>query len=312
MTFLAALLIASTLTRAEIIDRMRATPITKVNGLVQVIGHCPQDMRDEFQMPVATYVADVCEKLYSGRNEKPVRFTEPGIVVYIGDVRTNLNTVVVHEKMRDSGKPYTRIFLPAPAYADLIQLRREAVKAFYLAVVGERLDDAAAEKALRQADPELRLAEQYADIARWHQGEKTELNDDEEYIRLSRAILKPGVAHEVDILRFASRLHIYPEVFSAPFCGKYRSVSFKEAIDHAPTDARIRVLAHAKASQVVVFGGGRGATLAEAANAYAKFLFELAAYKKTPEELRDLLEDADEKLNVAMEEARLRAEGKLK
>ena len=127
-------------------------------------------MRREFQEPVASFVADVCRTLYRADNAHARKFAAPGIVVYVGDVRTNVAEVVVKPKTRADGTVYTRIYLPAPAYSDVAKLRRETVKAFYLAVKGESLDDAAAEKALRTADPALRIADEYAAIANWLDG----------------------------------------------------------------------------------------------------------------------------------------------
>lgn len=309
MTLLVASLLLA-LTRAEIIERMRAAPVTKVSGLVEVIADCPSDMRKEYQTPIAGFVADVCTTLYRGRNERQKTFKEPGIVVYLGEERTNRTDVVVRTKTRSDGSRFTRIYLPAPGYADIAKLRRESVKAFLLAVHGESVDDATADKVMRDADPVLRAADAYAELDRWLKGESVS-EDDEHYIRLSRAVLRPGVATTSDVLRFASRLRIYPEIYSAPFCGRYASCTFKEAIDLSREDLRIRFLAYAKSPEVVLYGGGRGESLADAAVAYSEFLRELAAYRKTPEELRQLLETAEEKLNVALEEARLREEGKI-
>ena len=309
MTFLAAILLA-TLTRAEIIERMKAYPVTKLDGLVQVIADCPSDMRKEYQTPIAGFVADVCTTLYRARNERPKRFPDPGIVVYLGEVRTNRTDLVVRQKTRADGTRFTRIYLPAPGYADLTALRRETAKAFSLAVRGETLDDATADRMLRDADPELRANDAYDELDRWLKGETVE-GDDERMIKQSRRILKPGIARQSDVLRFASRLFLYPEIYSAPFCGKYTSCTFREAIGYAQQDARIRFLAFAKSPEIALFGGGHGEALNVAAVLYSDFLRELAAYRKSPEELRRLLDDAEEKLNVALEEARLREEGKI-
>ena len=73
---------------------------------------------------------------------------------------------------------------------------------------------------------------------------------------------------------------------------------------------RTLFLAYAKSPQPGASGGRLASLLLAAALAYSVFLRELAAYTKSEEELRTLLEDADTKLNVAMEDARLRAEGK--
>ncbi len=310
MPILAAIFLA-VLTRAEIIERMRAVPVVKENGLVQVIANCPADMRKEYQLPIASFVSDICATLYRARRERAKRFAEPGIVVSIGDIRTNQTDVITRVRTRADGSKFTRIYLPAPGFADIATLRRETVKAFYLAIADDVLDDAAAEAAFRAADPDLRVADAYAELARWMNGESIK-QDDEYYLRLSRSVLRPGVADPTDVLRFAARLYLYPEVFSAPFCGRYASCSFREAIDLAREDLRVRFLALAKSPQIVLFGGGRGEALSNAAVAYSEFLRELAAYKKSPDELRDLLADADEKLNIAFEEARHREEGRLK
>ena len=307
MTLFASFVVLA-LTRAEIIERFRAAPVTKVEGLVQVVADCPADMRKEFQTPVAGFVADICRTLYRAEKIKETKFDMPGIVVYLGDVRTNVTDVVVRTKTRDDGTVFTRLYLPAPGFADIAKLRRESTKAFYLAVKGERLDDATADQALRAADPELRAAEEYALLAKWLAGEPVAA-DDEQLLKLSRSVLRPGIARPEDVTRFASRLFIYPEAYSSPFCGRYYSCSLREAISLAKQDARIRFLAYAKSPQIVAYGGGRGEKLSDAALAYSEFLRELAAYRKTEAELTALLDDADTKLNVAMEEARLRAEG---
>lgn len=302
MTVLASILLFA-LTRAEIIERMKAPPIMKVGGLVEVVAACPADLRREFQMPIATYVSNICTMLYRGLGEKPARFEEPGIVIYLGEVRTNRTDVIVRGGVRDDGAKYTRLTLPAPAYTDLVRLRRETVKAFYLAVKGRTLGDAEADRVFRDADPELKIDDEYRALALWRRGVYGKDTDDEHYLRLARSILQPGVARKADVLRFASRLYFYPEVHSSPFCGKYSSCSFREAITLAKRDARIRFLAYMKCPQVIAYGGGRGEDLLAAATAYSVFLRELAVYTKSEEELGRLLDEADAKLNAAMEAA---------
>ena len=310
MSVLATALVLA-LTRAEIIERFKAPPVTKVAGLVQVVADCPADMRREYQLPMAGFVAGICRALYRAERMQEVKFAEPGIVVYLGDVRTNQTNVVVRTKAREDGAQFTRLYVPAPGSADLPTLRREAAKAFYLAVKNEKVDDAEAERLLLAADPALKVADEYARLDRWLKGERV-AEDDEHYLRLSRSVLEPGVARPSDVTRFASRLFLYQEVYSSPFCGLYDSCSFRDAIAMSKKDVRLRFLAYAKSPQVVAYGGGRGENLAQAAFAYSVFLRELAAGKKTEEELAALLDDADVKLNVAMEEARQRAEGKIR
>ena len=42
-----SVLLAAALTRAELIERFKAPPLTKVSGLVQVVADCPAEMRRE-------------------------------------------------------------------------------------------------------------------------------------------------------------------------------------------------------------------------------------------------------------------------
>ena len=129
------------LTKAEIIDRFKAAPVTQLDGLVQVYGDCPADMRRDFQLPVASFASDVCRRLYAAGNRKPVKFREAGIIIRIGDVRTNLTDVVARPATRDGGEKFTRIYLPSPSGADLRKFRLEVVRAFYRAVDGRRGED---------------------------------------------------------------------------------------------------------------------------------------------------------------------------
>ena len=69
-------------------------------------------------------------------------------------------------------------------------------------------------------------------------------------------------------------------------------------------DPTVRYVAYKKAPLLVAYGGGRGESLSAAAQAYYDFLFELGKAKKNKEELLDMLEQADLKLNIALEEAR--------
>ena len=307
MTFACAL-IAAALSRAEIIERFRVAPLTKVSGLVQVVADCPADLRREFLSPVATFAADICTRLNTARRVQPVRFVEPGISIYLGDGRTNDTRVIVTEGRRASGALQTRIVLPAPATTDLEELRLAIVRAYYRAVLGESIDREQAVRAIRDADPALKADYYYEQIERWLRGEPVDF-DDEEMLKLYRGVLTPGAARVSDILRFASRLHLYPEAYDRPFCGRYPNCTFAEAIDLKEQDPRLRLVAFLKAREIVTFGGGRSLELNVAVEAYSKFLIDLARGGKTKNELLNQLEEADAKLNIALEEARKREEG---
>ena len=298
------------LTRAEIIERFRNPPVTKADGLVQVYADCPSDMRLEYQTPVSSFVAGICTTLSASVKNPPKHFTQPGIIVYIGDIRTNNSQIVAKELTRPDGSVCTRIRLLAPGYSDTDQLRRETVKAFYRVVTGERIDDWTAEHRYREADPKLRVAEEYESIARWMRGERVD-GDDEKYLKMMRSVLAPGKAYPDDVLRFASRLFLYPEVHSEPLCHKYQCMDFRTAARNINKDLRIRVLAYLKAPELIAFGGGRGDRLSEASMLYSAFLREVAKGKMSEADLLAMLDAADLKLNLAMEEARQRAEGKI-
>ena len=221
MTLIASMLVMA-LTRAEIIERFRAPPVTKVEGLVQVFADCPADMRREYQLPVAGFVASVCRMLYSARMERPRRFTEPGIVVHIGDVRTNDASVAFRPAVRPGGDRFARIMVPSPGYADMERLRMLTARAFLLAVDGRDPGDGGAVAALREADPELRVQDDRAELAAWRErGEYADGMDDEGYLKMLRRVMTPGRASREDVLVFASRLMLYPPWHAMPFCGKY-------------------------------------------------------------------------------------------
>lgn len=310
MPILAAILAAS-LTRAELIERMRTPPMTRSQGLVQVYANCPGDMRDEFHGPVARFVSKTCDDLYSSTTNEPSRFASAGIAVFIGDGRTNDASVVSRAFKRDDGSFCTRIYLPSPGYSDIAKLRTAVARAFVLAVEKREIGEKEALALLRDLDPQTRINRKYEEIERWIKGEKTE-SDDEEIMKLMRSVIQPGVARQSDILRFASRLYLHAPFFNYPLAGKYRSCTFRQAVGIMKDDPTVRFVAYKKAPLLIAYGGGRGKELSDAASAYSQFLFELAKAEKSGEELLDLLDDADIKLNVALEEARKFEEGTLK
>jgi len=291
------------LTRAEIIDRFKAAPVTQLDGLVQVYGDCPADMRREYQLPVASFASGICRKLYAAEQEYPKKFADPGIIVRIGDVRTNMADVVVRPATRDDGAKFTRIYLPSPSGADLGKFRHEVVRAFYRAVYGVDLDDAGVTKKLRESDPVTRVEDIQSEVAAWRErGEYAEGKTDEDYLKLMRGVHLPGVATKPDVTTFASRLFLYPELYAMPFCGKYAACSFRDAIALARKDPSVRFAAYQKIEPLMLFGSGHGEKMNAAVEAYAKFLAELAVLKRTDEELAKLLDDADAKLKGVLEE----------
>ena len=303
-----ALILAAVLTRAEMIDRLRTPPMTSASGLVRVYANCPEDMRSEFHRPVTKFVTKTCEDLRLSTGARFAGFAEPRIVVSIGAVRTNDTRVVERIHKRGDGTAYTQIYLPAPGFSDIRKFRLAVVRAFFLAVENRVVSDDEAARLLRGINKEERIAHNHAEIGRWLRGERTE-TDDEGMMKLCRSVLEPGVARPDDVLRFASRLFLYPPYYAFPFAGKIDRCSFRQAIEIMAVDPFVRFVALDKASQVIVYGGGRSEHLADAAKAYSDFLMELARAKKSREELSAMLDNADLKLNIALEEARKFEEG---
>ena len=298
---LAVAIVLLALTRAEIVERMKAPVITQAEGLVQVYAGCPEDMRREYQMPIASFAAETVKALYRGLARRPVRFRKPGIVIHVGDVRTNL-TDVVTRVATNADRVVSRIFVKSPGYADVNRLQIEVIKGFYRSVEGRELSDDEAVLAFRKSDPAFRIRSERQRLEDWLAGRLGDL-DDEEGLKLMRKIIEPGRASRRDVLIFASRLFLYPPTYDLAFVGRFKCLSFREALKWRETDPCVRIMATLKAKDLPVFGGGRGDALTAAAYAYETFLLELGKGEKDADELRALLDDADTKLNVAYEKA---------
>ena len=297
MPVLATVLLVA-LTRAEIIERFKAPVITQADGLVQVYADCPEDMRKEFQGPVARFVADTVQTLYQGLAKRPERFSKAGIMVHVGDVRTNLTEVTAQVSTNDS-RVLTRIRVKSPGYADLYRFRVEVIKAFYRSVEKRELSDDEAVAAYRHAVPELRILDDRMKLEDWLAGRGTK--DDEEGLRMMRKVFEPGKSSPRDILIFASRLYLYPPQHDLRFLGKYDRLSFSEAVRFGRIDSIARLVAYQKALELPVLGGGRSPELTAAANAYQAFLLAFAKGETDEKDLKALLDAADERLNVAFE-----------
>ena len=288
------------LTRAEILERFRAPVVTQADGLVQVYADCPEDLRREYQSPIASFAAETVKTLYQGQAKKPVRFDRAGILIHIGDVRTNV-TEVTSQALTNDNRVVTRIRVKAPGYADLYRLRLEIVRAFFRSTEKREVTEAEAIAAYRKGDPVLRIFDERMKLEDWLAGRGT--RDDEEGIRLMRRVFEPGKSSPRDILIFASRLYLYPPQYDIRFLGRFDRLSFREAVRFGRKDPVVRLVAYRKALELPVLGGGRSPELTAAANAYQAFLFELAKGEKDEKGLKRLLDTADEQLNVAYEKS---------
>ena len=301
MTFLLSTVLVMALTRAEILERFRAPVVTQADGLVKVYADCPDDMRRDYQGPIGSFAAETVKTLYQGLAKKPVRFANPGIVIHIGDVRTNV-TAVTAAVSTNQNRVVSRIRVVAPGYADLYRLRLEIVRAFFRSVENREVTEREAVAAYRRGNPALRVQDERMKLEDWLAGRGT--RDDEEGLRLMRRVFEPGKSSPRDVLIFASRLYLYPPQYDIRFLGRFDRLSFREAVKLARTDPLVRVVAYQKSFDMPVFGGGKSPELASAANAYREFLLALAKGEADEKNLLDLLDAADELLNVAFEKSR--------
>jgi len=299
MLSLASILVFA-LTRAELIERFKAPVLTQNDGLVQVYANCPEDMRREYQMPIASFASETVKQLYQGMGSKRARFKSPGIIIHVGDVRTN-DAAVVSRVTTNDAKVVTRIYVVAPGYADVTKLRTEVVRGFYRAVKGVEMDELEAMAAFRKSDPNFREWDERQRLEDWLKAGK---GDDEEGLKLMRKIIAPGKSSVRDVLTFASRLYLYPPQYDLRFAGRFDQLSFREAIRFGKVDSGVQVMAAIKANELMVFGGGRSRALQHASDGYREFLIELAKGEKEERELSEILDEADIRLNVALEEAR--------
>lgn len=299
MLFASAILFAA-LSRAELIDRFRAPQIVQVDGLIQVRAECDAAMRRDYQLPIAGFAADICRHLYAAENLRERHFEQPGIVIVIGDIVTNMTNVVSRTEERKDGSKWTKILLPAPGHADRDAMITALTKGYYRAVHTNDLSDAEAVTRFRAVIPELKIEDDYRELEAWYAGKRGK-EDDEKFLKLQRSVLQPGVASRHDVEIFASRLYLYPPTFDAPFAGQYDCVSFREAIKLARLDPRIRLAAYDKIQGTVLFSGGRGEKMSVAGEAYALFLRDLAAGTRTEEELAVELDAADKLLKGVLE-----------
>ena len=301
---LAVTILLLALTRAEIVERMKAPVITQCDGLVQVYADCPEDMRREFQMPVASFAAEIAKTLYRGLAIKPKRYPVSPVKIHLGDVRTNVTEVVT--KVRTNGEEaVSRIYLASPGFSDLGRFRLELVKAFSRSVRGEELTDSGAVALFRRADPQFRLADERTKLDDWLAGRlpSPTPEDDEANLARMRKVLEPGVASRTDIRIFASRLFLYPAEFDRPFCGRFDCLSFREAVPCAKADPFVRIAAFRKSGLLVALGGGHGDRMSAAVKLYYEFLQALAKGEKNEKELLAMLDRADARLGEALANA---------
>lgn len=293
MTVLATALLLA-LSRAEIVARFKSPVLSRADGNVKVYAACPEDVRREYQAPVARFAGDTFDALSRAARRPLRRAASPALVVHLGDVRTNRADVIVRVAT-NGASVVTRLFLPNPATADLETFRAEVARAYFRSAEGRETTAADALEAWRMTDPDYRVARELRRLEGWL--DRAEGDPYDGFAMLWR-VFRPGTLSEVEARVFASRLRLYPPTFDRPFLGRFASLSFREAIPFA-ADPAVRLAARRKADEMPVVGGGRGVAMRDAAMAYRAFLLALAEGGRSEDALRDLLEAADVAFNVA-------------
>jgi len=297
MSVLATVLLLA-LSRAELIARMKAPIITQADGMVRVYADCPEDMRREYQTPVARFAAETMKALDRHYKRVSARVAEPVLVIHLGEKRTNDTSVVVRAVTNDT-RVLTRIFLPSPGFTDLQRLRTEVVLAYHRGIRHEEVSPEVADRTYLLSDPTMRIACERRELEEFIVRGKGE---HEHGLELMRKIVEPGKATRRDVLIFASRLFLYPPQYGQLFAERYSKLSFREAMDCVKIDPRVRIVAFVKAREMPLYGGGRGPLMQRAAYAYMDFLLALAEGKCEERELKEFLEKADGLLNQAYEQ----------
>src|SRR5574344_1295540 len=103
-----------------------------------------------------------------------------GLVIYVGDGRTNDAHVIERVDSNVSGALLTRVYLPSPGFSDLDLFRRAVAAAWFRAWVARNASDDVGRPSavpdwvidglLRNLDPATRLADQLFVIGLWQQG----------------------------------------------------------------------------------------------------------------------------------------------
>lgn len=298
MTALATALLLA-LSRAEIVARFRSPVLSQADGHVKVYAACAEDVRREYQSPVARFAGETFTAFARAARRPLARAASPALVIHLGDVRTNRADFAV--RVATNGQSVvTRIFLPNPASADLGALRAEVARAYFRSAEGRETTPDEALEAWRMTDRDYRVDRDLRRLEGWL--DRAEGDDDDGFGLLWR-VFRPGTLSAVEARVFASRLWLYPETFDRPFLGRFASLSFRDAVACA-SDPDVRLAARRKADEVMVSGGGRGVALRDAASAYRAFLLALADGGRSADELKDLLEAADVALNLAFADRR--------
>ena len=331
---------------------------TSSDGFIRVVAN--DDPRDEvgFRLPILAFAGKEIDSLAKAFDIKRVRVSEPGLVIYALDGRTNDTRVIVRPETRKSGSRVVKIFLPSPGYSDLDELRSGIARSF----LGGELPDWVLQGVIRCEDDATRREDERFVLGLWSDarlpffpalctdmrvgkgraaalpgyiagwirerkllarlmrekwdgarlaemltGEKDPVMQDrasdERLARLARSVLQPGGCGIWELDFFSSRLSLYSPVFCVKIARHRFTCPFGDAIEENGTNLLVRTAAFMKAREIPLYALGRGDELQGVAEAYTRFLFALAG-GENPEKLREMLGNADSRLEKAYEKRR--------
>ena len=161
-------------------DAIRNGPAVSSDGFIEVYSNEPADQDGPgFRGPILQASSEECAAL-----AKLVGLEMPsgsaGLVIYVGDGRTNDTRVIERGDSNVSGALLTRVYLPSPGFSDLDLFRRAVAAAWFRAWVARHASDDVGRPSavpdwvidglLRNLDPATRLADQLFVIGLWQQG----------------------------------------------------------------------------------------------------------------------------------------------
>ena len=133
------------------------------DGFIRVVAN--DDPRDEigYRRPILAFSGKTIDALAKAFDLKRERVTEPGLIIYAMDGRTNDTRVIVRPETRPSGARVVKIFLPSPGYSDLDDLRTGIARAF----LGVEIPDWVVQGVLRCEDDVIRREDERFVLELW-------------------------------------------------------------------------------------------------------------------------------------------------
>lgn len=140
--------------------------VMSTDGFIRVVAY--DNPRDDvgFRRPILAFAGNLLDSLSRAFDVKRGKASEPGLVIYAMDGRTNDTRVIVKQETRGNGSSVVKIYLPSPGYSDLDELRMGIAKSF----VGPDMPDWLAQGVLRCRDGEMRREDTRFMLELWSSG----------------------------------------------------------------------------------------------------------------------------------------------